>query len=95
MGHLSRQPNSNDPPVGTSNPWGSRNPELVDDMTVLLNGDGERCCVCQRVILNCYLKTKDGKNYCPNHAPTGARKLPAIHKEERHYGASAGDGEAD
>ena len=68
MGFLSRQPNSNDPDTSTDNPWGSQNP-CVDDIAVLLNEAGKRCYVCKRVVLNRHLKTKDDKNYCPDHAP--------------------------
>ena len=67
-GILSRQPNSNKITRGSLNPWGSKN-EDYDDIAVLLNGDGKRCCVCQRVVLNRYLKIKDDKNYCPDHEP--------------------------
>lgn len=68
MGFLSRQPTSNDIPKGEVNPWGSQN-DYYDDFAVLVNGDGKRCCVCKRVVLNRWLKIKDNKNYCPDHEP--------------------------
>lgn len=67
MGYLSRLPNSNDPPQKSSNnPWGSQNP-CLDDIAVLLNELGKRCNVCKRVVLNRYLKGKNGVYYCPDH----------------------------
>jgi hypothetical protein len=68
MGHLSRQPDSNDIPFENSNPWGSPN---VEDATVLLTNAGERCCVCRRVVIYRHLVKRDGKNYCPDHASEG------------------------
>ena len=68
MGHLSRLPNSNDPPKYSSNPWGSQNPNL-DDIAVLLNDMGKRCSVCKRVVLNKHVKEKDGIDYCPDDEP--------------------------
>ncbi|MDP2741696.1 MAG: hypothetical protein Q8O66_03365 [bacterium] len=65
MGFASRKPNSNDPSKKSSNPWGSQNPDY-DDIAVLLNEAGKRCCVCKRVVTNLHLKHKDGKTYCPD-----------------------------
>lgn len=104
MGFGSRKPNSNDPPKEQTNPWGSQN-ECYDDTAVLLNGDGKRCCVCRRVVLNSHLKVKDGKRYCPDHAPEGATQFSAPEEPRRpnlarlrslHLETSGGeDGEAD
>ncbi len=68
MGFLSRLPNSNDPPKNSSNPWGSKNPEIIDDTAILLNEMGKRCSNsdCKRVVLNAYLKMKGEKYYCPD-----------------------------
>jgi hypothetical protein len=66
VGFASRKPTSNDPPQDNSeNPWGSQNP-CYDDFAVLLNGAGKRCHGCGRVILNEYLKYKNGKAFCPD-----------------------------
>ena len=68
MGFLGRLPNSNESRIDIQNTWGNRNPSF-DDTAILLNGRGKRCYVCNKVILNCYLRKKDGKNYCPDHTP--------------------------
>lgn len=69
MGCFSRLPTSDDIPKNL-NPWGSQD-DCYDDTAVLLIGLGKSCCVCQRVVLNCWLKKIDGKNYCPDHEPKG------------------------
>lgn len=68
MGFLTRQPTSNETPSAKLNPWGPVD-GIQDDISVLLGGGGKRCCVCKRVVLNEWLKVKDGKNYCPDHDP--------------------------
>ena len=73
MGFLSRLPGSNESLLDLQNPWGNRNPDF-DDIAILLNKRGKRCHVCYRVVLNCYLRQKDGKNYCPDHAPKGRQR---------------------
>ena len=88
MGFLTRQPGSNEIPSSQANPWGSQD-DCYDDVAVLLNGGGKRCCVCQRVVLNSHILQKDGRNYCPDHASAGASKLPPIHPEKRFWGASS------
>ncbi|MEK7664845.1 MAG: hypothetical protein AAB361_01745 [Patescibacteria group bacterium] len=65
MGFTSRKPDSNDPPKKPSNPWGNQNPEL-DDVAILLNNLGKRCCVCKRVALNRYIKPIYENPYCPD-----------------------------
>lgn len=66
MGFLTRKPDSNDPPKDFSeNPWGPKS-DVLDDVAVLLNSMGKRCCRCRRVVMNEHLKEKDGKHYCPD-----------------------------
>ena len=66
MGYLSRHPTSNDSPRRNDNPWGPKD-DIRDDVSVLLNEEGERCTYCKRVVLNCHLRERDGKPYCPDH----------------------------
>jgi len=90
MGLASRKPNSNDPPKKSSNPWGSQNP-MYDNIAVLINGDGKRCCVCKRVVINIHLKYKEGLPYCPDHFSEGEKnRLPT--KEEQDFFQMATDG---
>jgi len=70
MGFLSRKPDSNENINSSSNPWGSKNPDL-DNFYILLSGKGKRCIICQRVVLNCHLTEINGKYYCPDHKPEG------------------------
>lgn len=70
MGFLSRLPSSNENSPEPSNSWGNQNPD-VDDFFILLNEEGKRCRVCQRVILNCHLTKIGGNYYCPDHKPKG------------------------
>lgn len=68
MGYMGRMPGSNDVPRENNNPWGPQN-DLLDDVAVLLNDLGKRCCTCKRVVMNKHLMVKEGKNYCPDHKP--------------------------
>ena len=65
MGFASRKPNPNEPMISSENPYGSDS-DVLDDTAVLLTKRGKRCRVCKRVILNRYLKFKDGKPFCPD-----------------------------
>ena len=65
MGFGSRQPNSNDLPRYEGNPWGPQD-GISDDFSILVGGHGKRCNDCKRVVLNRYLKEKNGLNYCPD-----------------------------
>lgn len=65
MGHLSRKPTSNEPPLDGNNPWGPQD-GIRDDISVLLGGEGKRCTKCKRVVLNEYIKKKKGKPFCPD-----------------------------
>ena len=68
MGYLSRKPTSNDPPRGREeNPWGPQD-DVRDDISVLLSGEGMRCTTCRRVVLNEFLRWRDDRSYCPDHA---------------------------
>ena len=47
MGYLSRQPNSNDKPKYSNNPW-IQETELMDETALLISGEAERCRECKR-----------------------------------------------
>lgn len=64
MGHLSRLPNSNDPPVPTTK-WGSQS-EIYDDFAALLNGDALRCVKCRCVVITKHQTKVPGGISCPD-----------------------------
>jgi hypothetical protein len=69
MGFGSRKPTSNEPGrINEGNQYGPQD-TIRDDFSVLLNGEGKRCSLCKRVILNKYLKYKYSKPYCPECLP--------------------------
>ena len=97
MGWGSRLPNSNDPPPVGKSPYGSSS-ELVDDIALLLSGDGARCNDCQQVIYKVFLEN----GQCPDcYEKKHGVESPALARERaasaRRYGgcASGEDGEAD
>ena len=96
MGHMSRLPNSNDPPPINPSPYGGD--ETVDDIALLLNDLGKRCGDCKRVIRKRFLQ--DGQ--CPDcYRKIHGQESPALERcrEEsarRHIGCACGEaGEAD
>lgn len=96
MGFGSRQPNFNDLPVNSANPWGGN--ELADDTCLLLNGVAARCADCHRVTRNCFLEN----GLCPDcYKEKHGKESPAIERERtkrlhQNVGCAGGeDGEAD
>lgn len=61
MGYLSRQPNSNEPPKYSNNPW-IQETELMDETALLISGAAKRCKECNRA---CRLNTLT-MGYCPD-----------------------------
>ncbi len=95
MGFLSRKPTSNEA-APESSPWGGN--ELMDNFTLLLNGDGAKCHECRRVTRKCFLKS----GLCPDcYSKKYEKQSPALEQEKErraraNVGCASGEaGEAD
>jgi len=86
MGHLTRQPTSNDPPSVPNNCWLNTD-DIDDEISLLLGSDARRCTSCHRATSVEYLV----QNKCPDCRPGENARAATRPVERINYGASSDD----